>query len=108
MQIEEAKKLVPSKFRIACEEYTVVIDEKGEDYGSFCDSTNEIRLSLNIYEGDNKWTEVSKTKFMSTWYHELGHCFNYYWNTETDEGFAQAFSAFMMEFNETKQDEQSI
>lgn len=102
MTKEEAIKLVPSRFRIACEDYTVKITEKGDDFGTFDTIRNEIELFLNVKDDDGIYVEVSKQKFTATWYHELGHCLNYFWNTDVGEDFAQAFSTFMVEFNETK------
>ena len=104
MTKEEAEKLVPHKFRIACEDYTVKITENGDDFGTFDTINNEIELFLNVRDDDGHYIEITKQKFLATWYHELGHCINYCWNTETGEDFAQAFSNFMMQFNETKQD----
>ena len=38
----------------------------------------------------------------NTFYHELFHVFNYYYNNETSETLAQVFANFMAEYNQSK------
>ena len=37
-----------------------------------------------------------------SFWHELGHVFQYYSTGGTDDKYAQTFASFMMEFNKTK------
>lgn len=103
MTVEEATQLVPSKFRYACQTYTIKISEKGDTFGTFDTLRNEIELFLSVEDDNGNYVPVNKEQFKSTYYHELGHCINFNWNTETDEAFAQAFANFMMEYLETKE-----
>lgn len=102
MTIEEAEKLVPKQFRLACHTFDVIINEEGNYFGQFCISKNRIDLNLKI-RFEDETVEVSKEAFINTFWHELMHVFNYFYNTETDEGIAQSFANFMCEFLETKQ-----
>ena len=43
-----------------------------------------------------------KEQIKNTFWHELFHAFNYYWDNDEDEALAQVFANFMREFEITK------
>ena len=46
---------------------------------------------------------LSEEQILNTFWHEVFHCFNYYWNNDLDESLAQTFSNFMREYQSTKE-----
>lgn len=52
---------------------------------------------------DGKIIQLTSEQIKNTFWHELFHAFNFYWNNETDEALAQTFANFMREFELTKE-----
>ncbi len=80
--------------------YTIKHEEfvnNGIDFGAFDSATNVISIAKKVKDADGMITELSNEVQEATYWHELGHVFNYFYNTAYDEAFAQAFSAFMIE-----------
>ena len=94
---------IPRKFRLAGLDFKVVFVDNiknGEDYGHYLDVSNTIELANRI-KTDDEWFDIPDAIKQNTFYHELFHIFNYYWNTEFDESLAQVFANFMVEFVQT-------
>ena len=99
--------LIPKKFTIAGSEYEVKIVESSEDdlggnYGDFSNLLHELRIALNA-KCEDEQVKIREDEVLKTYLHELGHCFNYYYNNECSEEFANAFSNFMYEYLHTKE-----
>ena len=99
--------LIPKKFTISGSEYDVQLVESSEDdldgnYGDFSCLEHKLRIALNA-KLDSKNIKIRDDEVMKTYLHELGHCFNYYYNDETSEEFANAFSNFFYEYLHTKE-----
>lgn len=93
---------IPSKFKIANQVIKVsqpeFIIEDGEYYFGWYDcAKNEIRVARKI-KSREEVIDIEDEARKNTFWHEVFHCFNYFWNTETDECLAQSFSNFMCEF----------
>ena len=78
--LKSLKEKIPNSFRVGGSTFYVNIVENSEKdlNGALGDSTNLLHL------------------------HELGHCFGYYFNGDTSEEFACAFSNFFFEYLITK------
>ena len=99
--------LIPKRFTIAGSEYNVKFvnsseDDLGGNYGDFSNLSHEIRIALNA-KLDDEPIEIRKDEVLKTYLHELGHCFNYYYNNDCSEEFANAFQNFMYEYLHTKE-----
>lgn len=94
---------IPRSFKIANDEHHVEILDRvegsdGDDiYGDYNSAKSLIRIAKTI-DG----VELSTEKILNTFYHELMHVFQFYFNNETDEAQAQSFANFMREFDSTK------
>lgn len=97
--------MIPTSFTIANIPFKVeFVDLIEDNYGEFDDLHSTIRIANKIkYNG--KIEEVPDNIKLNTYYHELFHCFNYYYNTELDESLAQTFANFMCEYKATKQND---
>lgn len=94
---------IPKKFKVAGLTITVKDVEyigDGYVYGDFSDCTQEIRLAKK-YFFEGKWINISKDLKLRVFLHELVHCFNYYFNSDTDEALAQTFSSYGIEYLQT-------
>lgn len=99
--------LIPKRFTIAGSEYKVKTvdsseDDLGGNYGDFSNLSHELRIALNA-KLDDEPIKIREDEVLKTYLHELGHCFNYYYNNECSEEFANAFSNFMYEYLHTKE-----
>ncbi len=71
------------------------------NYGDFNDVKNLIRIAKSV-EVDKELIPLTKEQILNTFYHEACHCFQWYFNTDTNEAQAQTFANFMQEFLRTK------
>ena len=94
---------LPDNFKIANQEITVVIEDSlpNNDYGYFCDVTNTIKLARTINSEYDGTISLSDNQIRNTFYHELFHVFQFYFNNELDEAQAQVYANFICEFIET-------
>ena len=96
---------LPVKFKIANQEYKVKLVDYLDDreFGEFDCIKAEIRLAKRIKSSyDEEFHDLSEEQILNSFWHEVFHCFNWHWNTDTDEGLAQSFANFMREFESTK------
>ena len=95
---------IPKSFTIAGQEITVQIVDHLDDnsYGMWGSATNTIYIANYVnteYDGKVWLTESHQ---LNTFFHELIHCFQYYYSNEYSEAEAQVFANFLYEFMETK------
>lgn len=92
--------LIPKEFEIIGTKYKVDILKslENDSLGDFFHLKHQIRLAENS-DGE----EIPEDEILKTYLHELGHCFNYYYNSENSEEFANAFSNFFYEYLHTKE-----
>lgn len=93
---------IPSEFELAGIKFKVIEKESIKDddtelYGEFDNNQNTIILAKTIY-GE----EVTPQTKINTFYHELAHILQYYYNNELDESFAQSVGNLLMQYNQTK------
>ena len=96
--------VIPEKFQVmGGKKFNVQIhnDLKGI-YGDFNDVKSLIRLARTIEE-DNETIDITKENIIRTYLHELGHCFQYQYDGNCDESFANSFSNFFYEYLSTKE-----
>ena len=96
---------LPKKFRVAGRTIKVTMVDllnNGDDYGSFSEIHREIKIARRIKE-DNVIYNIQEEEILNTFWHEVFHSFQYYWNNKCDEDFAQVLSNFMCELEQTKE-----
>lgn len=97
---------IPHSFRIANHDFKVKIQDfvelDGEYvYGTFSPSKQEILIATKI-RTEKEEIHLTDECVRNSFYHELFHAFNFFWNVDADEGLAQTFANFMREFEITK------
>ena len=96
---------IPKSYKVAGRTIKVTVTDlvnDGEDYGTFSEVTKEIKIAKKIKE-DNVIYDVPEYEIVNTFWHEVFHSFQYYWNNKCDEDFAQVLSNFMCELEQTKE-----
>ena len=99
---------IPKRFKIANHEYKVIVedfvyDSNGETIFGLHDPVKlEILVATKMRRGD-EIIELTDEQVYNSWYHELFHAFNFFWDNGGDESLAQSFANFMREFESTKQ-----
>lgn len=92
-----------STFKIAGIKFKIeVVDLLGDGdlYGQFSELDSTISIAKRIkYDGVIR--DIPENIMLNTFYHELFHCFNYYYNNEMSEELAQTFANFMVEYLNT-------
>ena len=99
--------VIPQKFTINGSTYNVEVLESSEkdldgNLGDFTNLLHEIRIAKKACLDNNSEIEIPKDEITKTYLHELGHCFNYYYNNENSEEFANAFANFMYDYFRTQ------
>lgn len=97
---------IPASFEIARHLYNIIFCDfidNGDTFGLHDNIKLEIKIALKMKDDDGNVISLTKRQVKNTFYHELFHAFNYYYNTEQDEALAQTFANFMQEFDITKQ-----
>lgn len=103
MTIEEAYKLgIPHSFKCGNNIITVEIkDFIGESYGRFTDAKNPIELAVKL-KVDSEEVELTKNQVLSSYYHELMHCWDFYYDGSYSEAHAQSMANLMLEYELSK------
>lgn len=93
---------IPESFKIANQLIKVNLLDKVADnnYGNFCDVKNEINIAKTI-EVINENVQLTNEQIKNTFWHEVFHAFQFYFNNQYDETQAQIFANFMCEFIES-------
>jgi hypothetical protein len=97
--------IIPKEFIVGGIKYNV----------SFVDHTKDIDYNLGIHSGltheikiakqttyEDREIKIPDDEVLLTYLHELGHCFGYYFNGDSSEELACAFSNFFYEYLLTK------
>jgi hypothetical protein len=94
--------MIYKKFKIANQTITTKIVDKLPDneYGNFCDAKCLIQIAQSI-DCDGEIIELTADQMEATWYHEVIHVFQFYYNNEYDEAQAQVYANFICELLET-------
>ena len=94
---------IPNEFTLAgmnfkVEEKDSLKDEDGVYlYGQF--DTNKCAIYLaNTIDGE----QVTYQSKLNSFYHELAHVLQYYYDNRLDESFAQSVGNLLMQYNQTK------
>lgn len=97
---------LPDKFKIANQEIAILIEDSlsGNEYGYFCDATNTIKLARTVSTEYDGVVNVSDEQMRNTFYHELFHVFQFYYDNEFNETQAQVYANFMCEFMESTEE----
>lgn len=103
MTIEEAYKLgIPHSFK--CGNNTITVEIKdiiGADYGRFIDAKNLIELAVKL-RLDNEEVELNKNQILTSYYHELMYCWDFYYDCSYSEAHAQSMANLMLEYELSK------
>ena len=70
--------------------------------GDFVNLAHRIRLAKTYINDKGTMSNIPDDEFIKTYLHELGHCFGYYFNGDSSEELACAFSNFFYEYLLTK------
>lgn len=94
---------IPTKFKCAGFDIKIQSLEKldGNDFGLYNDVTNIIKLAENISINTGELTKLTERQRINTFWHEVGHVFQFHSGKEFNEEDAQIFANFMTEFFET-------
>lgn len=94
--------MIYKKFKIANQTIRtkLVSSLEGGEYGKFNDAKNEILLATNV-EVDGETIELTVEQIENTYWHEVIHAFQFYFNNSYDEAQAQCFSNFICEMRAT-------
>lgn len=95
------------RFKVAGHEYIVehpkaVYSNEDTIFGDHNSIRCRIRVAQTLMDNGEEVT-LTDAQIRNTFWHEVFHAFNYYWNNEQNEDLAQTFANFMCEFIETKQ-----
>ena len=97
--------IIPKEFYIAGGKRIDVetVDEIDDysTYGNFSAVNNKIKIAKYV-KCDGETVAVPEEDVERTFYHELIHCMNYFYNCETEEPIAQVFSNFIYEYIHTR------
>lgn len=93
---------IPKEFKIANNKYSIEIvdsvkDSKGEEiFGDHNAITNTIRIAKTI-DG----IKLSEEQMLNTFWHELFHAFQFFFNNDQWEAQAQCYANFMREYQDS-------
>ena len=96
---------IPSKVRIANHWYKVILCDfidNGDTFGSHCNLKLEIKVA-ECMKNDGETIYLTEEQIKNSFWHEMFHAFNYYYNNKQDESLAQTFANFMREYELTRE-----
>ena len=96
--------MIYKTFKIANQKIqTVLLDSlPGGEYGKFNDAKNEILIAKSVVV-DDEVIELTEQQMQNTFFHEVIHAFQFYYNNEFDEAQAQVYANFICEMLESGQ-----
>lgn len=99
--------IIPSKFTVGGCTYNVEIVNNSDNdldgaLGDFINLAHRIRIAKTYINDKGTVSDIPDNEFIKTYLHELGHCFGYYFNGDSSEELACAFSNFFYEYLTTK------
>ena len=91
---------LPSEFKCAGNTIKVQLVEKthNNNYGNWCDVTNTITIAKTIELEDKTVVRLTEDKMNNTFWHELIHCFQFYFDNSYSEAQSQVYANFMCEY----------
>lgn len=99
----EQRMEIPKRFKIANTEYEVQVVDKSDDgnYGYHNDIRRKIVVAKSM-DDEGKIVQLTEQQIENTFWHELFHCFQFFYNNKQDEALAQSFANFMCEYRATR------
>jgi len=88
--------MIPKSFKIAGGKtinIKIVSHLDDSEFGNFNYTTNTISIAESV-----NGTKISEEDMERTYYHELIHVFQWFYNVEFDEAQAQVYSNFIYEY----------
>ena len=84
---------LPSEFKCAGNTIKVQLVEKtyNNNYGNWCDVTNTITIAKTIELEDKTVVELTEDQITTTFWHELIHCFQFYFDNSYSEAQSQVY-----------------
>ena len=78
----------------------VELVEKTNDnnYGNWCDATNTITIAKTIELEDKTVVKLTEDQITNTFWHELLHCFQFYFDNSYSEAQSQVYANFLCEY----------
>ena len=94
---------LPSEFKCAGNTIKVQLVEKthNNNYGNWCDVTNTITIAKTIELEDKTVVRLTEDQITNTFWHELIHCFQFYFDNSYSEAQSQVYANFMCEYFES-------
>ena len=68
------------------------------NYGNWCDVTNTITIAKTIELEDKTVVELTEDQITNTFWHELIHCFQFYFDNSYSEAQSQVYANFLCEY----------
>lgn len=102
---------IPKQFIIHGHTIKVIqkeIDNKEDNRYGYYDSVREEIIIFNKVRVDGEPVDLIDTQIQATFLHELVHCFQWHIKGQTDEWEAQSYSGLMVEFLQTRQDNEEF
>ena len=99
---------IPKRFKIANHEYIIkvqefVYDSNGDQIYGYHDPVKLEILIATKMRRNEEVISLSEEQIANTFWHEIFHVFNFFWDNGGDESLAQTFANFMREYDSTKQ-----
>lgn len=96
---------IPKSFKIASQKINIIIEDSlpNNNYGYFCDATNEIYLAKTV-KVEEETVTLKECQIFNTFWHEMVHVFQFYFDNIFSEAQAQVYANFMCEFFNTKEE----
>lgn len=96
----------PKRFKVGNQWHTTEIHDKIggiEDsvFGEYDCCRCVVKVAESIVDDNGETVNLQEEQIKNSFWHEVFHVFNYYWNNEQDEALAQSFANFMCEFLES-------
>lgn len=87
---------LPSEFKCAGNTIKVELVEREDNnnYGNWCDATNTIAKTVELE--DKTVVKLTEDQMTNTFWHELIHCFQFYFDNSYSE--AQVYANFLCEY----------
>ena len=84
---------LPSEFKCAGNTIKVQLVEKtyNNNYGNWCDATNTITIAKTI-------VKLTEDQITNTFWHEILHCFQFYFDNSYNEAQSQVYANFLCEY----------
>lgn len=102
---------IPKQFIIHGHTVKVIqrdIDNKEDNRYGYYDSVREEIVVFKQVRVDGEPVDLIDTQIQATFLHELVHCFQWHIKGQTDEWEAQSYSGLMVEFLQTRQDNEEF